>query len=280
MAKRDRGAAGSWRVVERGAAWRDADAAALRDPDALLTSAAAWPLKRPDAGRAVGLVVAGDRSVVVKVYDESGARGMLERLLVGSPAARAARGRARMAAAGFAVPDLVAVMETALRVPDRRSALVTAAVLGERADWYWEGLSRRDRRRFAQHLGAYVRAVHAQGLYPQDMRISNVVVMPTGAAVTLVLVDLDRVRRHRRLAWRRRLKNLVQIDRSLGRLARASERLSFLHSYLGPVGRVAVRDAARAVVVAGRHKDATRPTRVRDGPRRRRPPQREPKNAL
>ena len=258
MAKRDAGAVRCWRVVERGAAWRDADAAALRDPPALLTSPDAWPLKRPDAGRAVGLVVTGGRSVVVKVYDESGLRGVFERLVVGSPAARAARARARMAAAGFTVPDLVAVLETPLTGRGRGSALVTAAVLGERADWYWERLSRRERRRFAQQLGAYVRAVHAQGLYPQDMRISNVVVVPTEAGATMVLVDLDRVRRHRRLAWRRRLKNLVQIDRSLGRLARAPERLCFLHTYLGAVDVAALRDAARAVVVAGRQKDATR----------------------
>jgi len=248
----------SWRVVERGAAWRDADAAALRDPDALLTSPDAWPLKRPDAGRAVGLVVTGGRSVVVKVYDEPGIRGVVERLLVGSPAARAAWGCARMAAAGIAVPDVVAVLETPLRVPDRRSALVTVAVLGERADWYWEGLARRERRRFAEALGGYVRAVHAHGLYPQDMRISNFVVVPTAAAVELVLVDLDRVRRHRRLAWRRRLKNLVQLDRSLGRLARASERMGFLHSYLGRVDRAALRDAARAIIAASRRKDALR----------------------
>jgi len=248
----------SWRVVERGAAWRDADAAALRDPEALLTRPDAWPLKRPDAGRAVGLVVVGARSVVVKVYDEPGVRGVLERLLVGSPAVRAARGRARMAAAGFAVPDLVAVLETPLRTRGCRSAVVTVAVPGERADWYWEGLARRERRWFARQLGAYVRAVHAHGLYPQDMRISNVVVVPTGGAATVVLVDLDRVRRHRRLAWRRRLKNLVQLDRSLGRLARASERMCFLHSYLGRVDRAALRDAARAVIAASRRKDALR----------------------
>jgi len=249
---------GSWRVVERGTAWRDGDAVVLREPDALLTSRDAWPLKRPDAGRAVGLVVVGGRSVVVKVYDESGVRGVLERLLVGSPAVRAARGRARMARAGFAVPDLVAVLETPLARRGQRCALITAAVSGERADWFWEHGSRCQRRRFARQLGAYVRAVHAHGLYPQDMRISNFVVVPTAAEVELVLVDLDRVRHYRRLAWQRRLKNLVQLDRSLGRLARASERLCCLHSYLGPVDRAAVRDAARAIVEAGRQKDATR----------------------
>ena len=252
------GVVASWRVVERGAAWRDADAAALRDPDALLTSPDVWSLKRPDAGRAVGLVVLGGRSVVVKVYDEPGVRGVFERLLVGSPAVRAARGRARMVSGGFAVPDLVAVLETPLALRGQRCALITAAVRGERADWYWEGLPRHQRRRFAEQLGAYVRAVHAYGLYPQDMRISNFVVVPTADAVELVLVDLDRVRQYRRLAWQRRVKNLVQLDRSLGRVARAPERLCCLRSYLGPVDRAAFRAAARAVVVAGRQKDATR----------------------
>ncbi len=68
-----------------------------------------------------------------------------------------------------------------------------------------------------------------------------------------VLLDLEDVRPLARIGRRRRLKNLAQLERTLGRHASATDRLRFLRAYLGPDASRAERRAwARAVrCVAG-----------------------------
>ena len=49
-----------------------------------------------------------------------------------------------------------------------------------------------------------------------------------------MLLDLERVQFRATLDDRRRTKNLVQLERTLGRAASRSDRLRFLCAYLGP----------------------------------------------
>lgn len=248
---------GSFRVARRGPAWNDAYARALLDPEGLLARRDTRTFKHRDAGRTVGLVILDDTALVLKLYEETGVVDRVERLLLGSPAARAADGIGRMSAAGFEVPELVAVLETTPRAAVLGSALVTRPVGGgERADHAFERLTALERRRFASALGEYLRSVHERGVYPQDLWMTNLVAVPRARGWTWVLVDLDRVRVYRRLAWKRRLKNLVQIERSLGRGADAEERACFLASYLGPVSRDELRRVGDEIVAASRLKDA------------------------
>jgi hypothetical protein len=60
--------------------------------------------------------------------------------------------------------------------------------------------------------------------------------------IKIHFVDLDGFRRLPQVSWRRRRRNLVQLDRSVGRFMSRSERLRFLYTYLGAKPD---RDAAR-----------------------------------
>ncbi|HEY3191136.1 MAG TPA: glycosyltransferase family 2 protein, partial [Solirubrobacteraceae bacterium] len=78
-----------------------------------------------------------------------------------------------------------------------------------------------------------------------------------------VLLDLEQVRVPGRVGPRRRRKNLVQLARTLGRLAGASDRLRFLRAYLRPEdGRAERRRWAEAVLRQARRKDRRRTARA------------------
>jgi tRNA A-37 threonylcarbamoyl transferase component Bud32 len=131
---------------------------------------------------------------------------------------------------------------------------------GKTADAYWreelltvrgkEGTQRR--KRFLQGIGELFRCLHQQNVYHNDLKDANILVQPgfsTGGE-HFYLLDLEGIRRYRRLNRRRQTKNLVQLNRTLGKYLRATEKLRFLESYLGPSfsNRIDKRDWVASVL--------------------------------
>jgi hypothetical protein len=233
------------------------------DPDRLLT--------RPDT-RLVKLqrkVVVGRAAtpvgpLYVKRYTVHAWRVALASIGRASPARRAFGAARRLAALGFGVPDVVAAVDDRRGGLLRRSFFVTHEVADAvTADRYWQQLAGRPdaRRRFARTLGDLFRRLHAAGVYHNDLKDVNVLVRKGsnhGEAdqVELVLLDLERVRIGRVPGRRRRIKNLVQLDRTLGRMGSAAARARLLRAYLGPhAGRQERRAWAAAVVAAAASKE-------------------------
>jgi hypothetical protein len=183
----------------------------------------------------VARVDLGGELLVLKLFFRATLIDRLESLFLGPRAARVATNIERMRSAGFLTPELVAVLEQPPTFALGKSCAVTRLVEGgARADRLWQQLSREERLRAAALFGDFLRMLHARGVYPQDTRARNFLVVRNGQEDQFVLVDLDRVRVYRKLSWRRRIKNLVQIEEELRQVSRASERLSFLRAYLGP----------------------------------------------
>ena len=178
-----------------------------------------------------------------------------------SPARRAFDAARALAARGFGVPEVVAAVEERRLGAVRRSFFVTREVTGAvTADRYWEGLAAgrpAARRRFAAWLGELFRRLHAAGVYHNDLKDVNVLVRPGRTdALESVLLDLERVRIGRAVSRRRRTKNLVQLDRTLGRAADATTRLRFLRAYLGAAASAAeVRAWSTEITAAAARKD-------------------------
>jgi hypothetical protein len=79
-------------------------------------------------------------------------------------------------------------------------------------------------------------------LFTSDLQETNLMLEEAGGELRIHFVDLDGFRRLRRVSWRRRRRNLVQLDRSVGRFMSRAERLRFLYTYLGAGwNRAAVR---------------------------------------
>lgn len=197
---------------------------------------------------------AGD-AVVVKYMPQRSALRRFAARLGGSPARSQRRSADALLAAGIEVPEPLAVVEHAAAGGAAASALVTRAVAGARTvKQTYLAVDAPERRRLARALGRFVARLHASGAYVPDLKESNLLVRRAGGDFTFVLVDLDRVRFPRRgLSSRRRLANVVQLDRSIGCYASPRDRLAFLSTYrralsppVPPLAKlVRVADAAR-----------------------------------
>lgn len=195
-------------------------------------------LKR-DRGTTVTLVSLPTGPVVIKHHSLSTWRRWGDSLLHGSPAVRALRGAQLLQAAGIAVPSPLAVAERRVAGIIRESFYVSEALLAHTPlNVYWkthqQPQPRQRRQAFLCALAAFVRTLHGIGLYIGDLKDENVLVKEHGPQQwQFFLVDLDRVTHRNPLSQSRRLKNIVQLERTLGRYACASDRLFFLHQYLG-----------------------------------------------
>lgn len=203
----------------------------------------------------VAAIAVGGTELVLKRYRERTLARVLETAALGSGAARMRRGAARLRAAGFDAPEVVAVLERRRFGLPIASCAITVRVPGPPLDALWRARAGSARRRLTTAFADYLRAVHAAGVYPQDLRGANVLV-PTEDPPRFVLVDVDRVRRYRRLSWRRRRKNLVQVHRSVGRGAPLRDAVRFLRRYLSRPSPGAVRRAGADILRVARGKDA------------------------
>ena len=203
----------------------------------------------------------GGEAVVVKQIPLRSVWHTLETRLRGRPASVQSACADRLLAAGVPVPKPLGAVED-----ERTSTLVSEAITGAQGllATYLQS-DDRARRRFARDLGAFVARLHGSGVWVPDLKESNVLVQRDGAALRFVLVDLDRAREVRGdLSRRRRIANLVQLDRSLGAYADRRERLAFLAAWqralraarepLGPLARTVERARRRKDVSVARRR--------------------------
>jgi len=247
------------------------------DVDALATDGDAdHLLMRPDCRIVklqrkvvVGRIVTNAGVLWVKRYNVFAWRLAVASLWRPSPARAAWAGAQALAARGFACPELVAAIEFRRAGLLRRSYFVTREVPDAvTSDARWRAIladpdparRRIARRALAHALGGLFRRLHAAGIYHGDLKDVNVLVAGPPAAPRCVLLDLEHVRVLGTVGRARRVKNLVQLARTLGRVASATDRARFLRAYLGDGGgRDAQRAWARAVLAGAARKDRRRP---------------------
>jgi hypothetical protein len=239
------------------------------DPDRLLTRIDCRIVKlQPKV--AVGRIATSAGVLYVKRYNVFAWRVALASLWRRSPAERAWAGAGVLAAGGFSVPEVVAAVEFRRAGVLRRSFFLTREVAGaETADVRWRGIlaepdprrRRVARRAFARALGELFRRMHAARVYHSDLKDVNILVRGSPDGPACVLLDLERVRDVAAVGRRRRVKNLVQLARTLGRKASAADRLRFLRAYLGEAAdRPARRAWATTILRAAARKDRRRRT--------------------
>jgi len=190
------------------------------------------------------LPIAGrPRTLFVKRYNTFSLRYKLTSPFLQSGGFRALRGAAILRAAQIPTALPVAAVENR-----RGGALIKSFFLseeiagGETVDAYWRGrlLGVKGpegfalRRRFLAELAQIFKTLHSEQIYHNDLKDANVLAVADRREnhLRLILLDLDGVVRMSHLSPRRKVKNLVQINRTLGRYLRQPEKLYFLKSYL------------------------------------------------
>ncbi|HTT77764.1 MAG TPA: lipopolysaccharide kinase InaA family protein [Candidatus Binataceae bacterium] len=211
------------------ASWASQDAASQ------LNWASFRELKRTRRACAGFLEINGRRCFVKRVSEGHFVKGLIARIR-GSRAARILRGAEMLAAAGFAHPRPLLAAEERTWGAVRTSWVASEALpdahvlsffmLGDGRNFY--------RRQWLTRLAAReIRRLHDAGFYTLDMQETNLMLEAAGGELRVYFLDLEDFRAAWRVSWSRRLRNLVHLDRSIGRFASRSRRLRFLYSYLG-----------------------------------------------
>jgi serine/threonine protein kinase len=118
-----------------------------------------------------------------------------------------------------------------------------------------KGIEGRTKRRATLRSLAYLfKALHERGIYHNDLKASNILAVDRGPTSDAIfsLIDLQGVRKCFYLSKRRRIKNLAQINRTLGRQLSRTEKLFFIKAYHGDaiVDRIEKRQLLRNILTA------------------------------
>ncbi|SRR5579875_615904 len=234
----------------------------VEHPDQVIAGSGFHEVKNISRNRA-GFIQSPHGTIFVKrLVPGSWFEGMLERLR-GSSARRSLRAAQLLDAAGFLVPLPLAASEQTAFGAIRSSwifsrALTSAKVLSrfiERGHAPAE-VEKIRRREALTAVARCVRRLHDSGLFTSDLQETNLMLERADDGVRIHFVDLDGFRQLVHVSWRRRRRNLVQLDRSVGRFMSRSERLRFLLTYLGPGwDRDAVRKLAARLMAERERKE-------------------------
>lgn len=219
----------------------------LADPDLLFSLPQCEIIKdqrKIKVGR-VPLEIRGKiKGIYLKRYNVFSWRYRLGSLFVESPAMRSWTGAGTLMQAGFFTGEPIAAVECRSWGMLKKSFYLSEEIpQGRTVDVYWrEQLSPmrgsegfRKRRDFLKDLARLFRGLHQLNIYHNDLKDANILVC-SGAGQQgefFYLLDLEGIRRYRHLNRRRQIKNLVQLNRTLGRLLRRTEKLYVLKVYLG-----------------------------------------------
>jgi hypothetical protein len=153
-----------------------------------------------------------------------------------SPARKTIGGASILEHAGFAHPQLIAAFEH-YRGGSRRASYIIAEylqrpkllsrfALADGRDFRW-------RRWVSLQLAQTIRRLHDAGCYTRDLQETNLMVEAQERGLKVYFIDLEDFRWRPRVSRRLRLRNLVHLDRSIGRFVSRAHRLRFFYNYLG-----------------------------------------------
>ena len=213
------------------------------DPDLLFSHPRCEVIKdqkKIKVGR-VPLEIGGqEKWIYLKRYNSFSWRYRLISLFVRSGAMRSWSGAGTLREAGFSTGEPIAAVECRSWGTLTKSFYLSEEIpRGKTVDAYWreevlpvrgsKGFDRR--RKFLNGLARLFRSLHQHDIYHNDLKDVNIVVCPVEGQ-RFYLLDLEGVRRYRRLNERRRIKNLVQLNRTMGKFLRRVEKLYWLREYL------------------------------------------------
>ncbi len=190
--------------------------------------------------------IEGDvKTVYIKRYNAFSWRYRFGSFFQSSGAIRSLHGAAILSASGIRTARPLAAVESRTWGMLNRSFFFSEEIGGAKtADCYWqeelvqmkgkEGV--RKRKRFLCGMGELFRSLHEQAVYHNDLKDANILVHsdPSGGVEHFYLLDLEGIRHYRNLNRRRQIKNLVQLNRTLGKYLRRVDKVRFLEAYLGP----------------------------------------------
>lgn len=219
----------------------------LTDADCLFAESNCQIIKdqrKIKVGRLTLRIAGQPRTIFVKRYNAFSLRYKLASPFMQSGAFHSLQGAAILRAAQIPTALPLAAVENRHSGALTKSFFLSEEIAGgETVDAYWRdrllGVKGREgavlRRSFLTELAHLFKTLHTEHIYHNDLKDANILATAerSETGLRLFLLDLDGVASLARMSARRKVKNLVQINRSLGRYLRRSEKVYFLQSYLG-----------------------------------------------
>ncbi|HUU59792.1 MAG TPA: lipopolysaccharide kinase InaA family protein, partial [Phycisphaerae bacterium] len=195
---------------------------------------AGWHRVKRNASRTVYRGVVDGQEVYVKHFHPRSLAHRIGRRVGASGALREMRWAKDLAARGVATPAVLgAVCCRGIEwVATRAVAPATAADVWHARQLQRGGAHRKAIQRGILALAEMVGRMHAAGVLHRDLHCGNILVRDGTDPPELVLMDLHRVRRGRRLSRRARAANLAQLLHDRYDFTTRTERLRFLKHYL------------------------------------------------
>lgn len=205
------------------------------------------------------VTLANNRSLFIKRHNRAARRGLARGAMALSRSTKALRRGHALLARGIATARPAAAVDRRCTGKVCDTLLVTEAVAGvPLAEWLKSGPPPAVRRRLVWRVARLVRRMHEAGFSHRDLKAPNFLVAPPGGPDPRpVLVDLDGLRGGHRPSARRRARDLMRLSVSLDEfdVARRTDRLRFLRTYLAPAG------CPREITTLGRRRGRTRGAR-------------------
>jgi hypothetical protein len=216
-------------------------AAVIEQADQLMDSPAFRLVKAEGKTRAGFLSGLDVPTVFVKRTEVRSTLAGILAMATGSRASQALRGARILRAAGFHCATPLAAGDVARGGMLRASYLVSEALesalilshfaLGREGEAR-HGYARR--KAVSDALAVELRRMHDAGIYTRDLQETNIMVEESDGAMRFYFLDLEDFRHtSMSVSLRRRMLNLVHLDRSIGRFVSRAGRLDFLYAYLG-----------------------------------------------
>src|SRR5271166_1154671 len=216
-------------------------AALIARADELMESASFRVIKAEGKTRAGFLAAPDGVTVFIKRSEVRSPVAGFGQMALGSRASRALRGAKILGEAGFNFAKPLAAMDAIQSGAIRASYLISEALMdaqilshfalgheGEPSHGYVR------RKAVSDALAAELRRMHETGIYTRDLQETNIMVEEIAGAMRFYFLDLEDFRYAPAVSHRRRMLNLVHLDRSIGRFVSRAGRLDFLYAYLGP----------------------------------------------
>lgn len=184
------------------------------------------------------------KSVYIKQHNALSCWHRLASLFCASPALRSLSGAAAVLQEGYATARPIAAVEHRRRGVLIRSFYLAEEIAGAKtiADYWREDLlslkgidGHLKRRAVLRTLACLFKSLHEKRIYHNDLKASNILARDRGSTTKEMysLIDLQGLRKCFYLSKRRRIKNLAQINRTLGNHLTTTEKLSFIKAYIG-----------------------------------------------
>lgn len=178
--------------------------------------------------------------IYVKRYNAYSIWSSIEGSLNGSKAFRSWQGAKLLMDKGLNTAHPLAAIEHRKWGLLKESFYVTRAIENSwiSVDYYKEKLvdktaSIMDKRDFLRSLAKLFSDIHGKGIYHNDLKDYNILVREEEGHLRFSLLDLEGVKQYEKLPYDKRLKNLVQLNRTLGRLVNNTAKIAFLKEYSG-----------------------------------------------